>query len=505
MKIMKHLMEVSLNFYSKLTFIVFITFISIKAMAMDIKAVYLSSCQREVGVVVKASTSYIDMFNLDGKTVRVPRYEIVGVSSYPIESFPVEKLKAKSNLDLYSFKTKYKKSIVPLVTGWPISFSKNKISVLSTSGEEIPFSRDSIWDISKSASQSKYNLSKVKVRSRYNFLHPVGLRKCKNKIYGKGKRLVEVAPQEFISDPIEIKRRFDRIKKEKNILDAYVISKSFYSVPQVYENKTTLGLWLSGNSRHGASENRANNWAPILENQFSSGPYGYQHIFSTGASTNQFFIHEEPQTQFFYRFKADYFHLAYYLDPTLILMGKKYRWFKHEMGVGEYRVNDMNFIEMGFDYSNISILMQVANEVQIGYKYDNKTFFDGSLTVPKYGLEYRNHRFGVNFLIGAASENVRSDDYTDGSGFRISQFELDVLRVNYFRELNDTWKINLSYITRKLKVDNFNTDTSVYSLLGEYKMTYKYILKSYVSNEHVKTDTDEYHFLKLGLNANLVF
>jgi len=505
MRTLKHIMEASLNFYSKLSLFLLVGFISIKAMSMDIKAVYLSSCQREVGVVVKSSTSYIDMFNLDGKTVRVPRYEIVGVSSYPIESFPVETLRTKSALDIYSFKTKYKKTIVPLVTGWPVSFSKNKISVLSTDGEEIAFSRDSIWDISKKSSLARYDLSKVKVKSRYNFLHPVGLRKCKNKVYGKGKKLVEVAPQEFISDPIEIKRRFDRIKKEKKTLDAYVISKDFYSVPQVYKNKTTLGLWLSGNSRHGSSENRANNWAPILENQFSSGPYGYQHIFSTGASTNQFFVHEEPQTQFFYKFKADYFHLAYYLDPTLILMGKKYRWFEHEMGVGEYRVNDMNFIELGFDYSRFSFLLQVGSEVQIGYKYDNKTFFDGSLTVPKTGFEYRNHRFGVNFIYGSASENVRSDDYTDGSGFRISEFNLDVLRINYFRELNDIWKINLSYISRQLSVDSFNTDTTTYSVLGEYKMTYKYILKSYISDEHVVTDNNEFHFFKLGLNANIVF
>lgn len=497
-------MEVFLNFYSK-TILILAILLSFDSYALDIKGVYLSSCKRIAGTIVKSSTSYIEMFTLNGKTQRVPRYEIVGVSSYPLESFPIENLKVDKRIDIYAFKTKYKNKIVDLVEGWPIAYSKDKVSVLSTKGEEIPFSRDNIWDIERSSSKAEYKLTKVNVRYRYNLLHPVGLRKCPSNYYGKGKKIVEVAPQEFISDPIEIKRRLDFIKSEKVLLDMYVRSKDFYAVPQIYKNNTTLGLWVSGNSRHGASENRANNWAPILENQFSSGPYGYQHTFSTGAGPNSFFVHEEPQTQFYYRFKADYFHLGYYLDPTLILMGKRYRWFEDEMGSNEYRINDMNFIEVGFDYGSLSLLMQVSDEVQIGYKESETVFYDGQLTLPKFGLEFRNHRFGMNFLIGEASENVRSDDFANGSGYKIGKFDLKFLRVNYFRELNDTWKFHLSYISRNLNVNDFNTKTNTYYLLVDYKLSYKYIFKTYISDEHVVNDDKNYHFLKLGFNANLVF
>lgn len=501
------LQEGFLNYYSKLLLVLLV--VSFQVKAMDIKAVYLSSCKREVGVITKASTSSIEMFNLKGQAVKVPRYEIVGISSYPLESFPIESLKLNNTkTELFSFKTKYKKEIVPMVTGWPVTYSSNKISVLSITGEEIPFARESIWDIEKQPHKDIYKFT-TKVKSKYNFLHPMGLRKCPTIIYGRGKRKVEIAPQEFISDPIEIKRRLDSIKKEKAQLDMYVRSKDFYSVPQVYENKTTLGLWLSGNSRHGASENRANNWAPILENQFSSGPYGYQHIFLTGASDNMFFVHEEPQTQFFYRFKADYFHLAYYLDPSGILMGKRYRWFEQELGVGEYRANDVSFIELGFDYGRFSLLLQQSSEVQIGFKESKDIFYDGQLTVPKAGAEFRNHRYGFNFLVGSANENVRSDDIKDGTGtvigYKISEFSLDVFRFNYFRELNDKWKFKLSYITRNFSVNDTNTITNTYYVLGEYKYSYKYIFKTYVSDEHVQTDDNNQHFLKVGFNANLVF
>ena len=130
MKLALPTMEVFLNFYSKITFFL-LTLISSNAYSLDIKAVYLSSCQRQVGTIVKSSTSFIDMFTLNGKTLRVPRYEIVGISSYPLESFPIENLSVSKNIDLYSFKTKYKNNIVPLVTGWPIAYSKDKVSVLS--------------------------------------------------------------------------------------------------------------------------------------------------------------------------------------------------------------------------------------------------------------------------------------------------------------------------------------------------------------------------------------
>lgn len=501
-------MEVFLNYYSKLLLLTLIL-ISNSSEAMDIKAVYLSSCKREVGVITKSETSSIEMFNLNGQAVKVPRYEIVAISSYPLESFPVKNLNLQnSQAELFSFKTKYKKDLVPLVTGWPITYSKNKLSVLSTSGEEIPFSRDSIWDIEKVASKKSYSFAN-KIKAKYKFLHPVGLRKCRKEVFGAGKKIIEVAPQEFISDPIEIKRRLDSIKQEKSRLDMYVRSKDFYAVPQVYTNKTTLGLWLSGNSRHGASENRSNNWAPILQNEFSSGPYGYQHLFLTGAAENMLFVHEEPQTQFYYRFKADYFHLAYYMDPTSILMGKRYRWFDKELAVGEYRANDVNFIELGFDYGAFSLLLQQGSEVQIGYKESDSIFYDGQLTVPKIGLEFRNHRFGVNFIYGSSEENVRSDDIKDSNGsiigYKISKFSLDVLRFNYFRELNDTWRFDVSYISRNFAFRDLQTVTNTYYFSADYRMSYKYIFKGYISNENVQAEDLNQNFLKLGLNANLVF
>ncbi len=501
------IMEAVLNFYSKL--IIGLTLIIGQAHALDVNAVYLSSCAREVGLITEVSSSSISIFNLKGRLVKVPRYEIVGLSSYPIDKFPAKGIVLNNKgPKLYSIKTLYKRRLVHFVTGWPIRFSKDKLTFLSINGEEITFARSSIWEIQEVKSDNKYKFTKSKTK-KYDFLHPTSLKKCKKETFGKGRKKISLSPQEFVSDPVVLKRRFDTFFIDKKAIDSYERTQSFYAVPEVYKNQTTLGLWTYGGSRHGASNNRANNWTPILENQFSSGPFGYQHIFTTGANTNDYFIHEEPQTQIYYSFKADYFHLSYYMDPTLVLMGKRYRWFEDELGRGDYRVNDMNFIELGFDFGHFSLLMQAGSEVQIGFEDEEGYFFDGSLTIPKYGFSYRNHLFFGSFLVGQSTENVQSDETKDSDGdvidFKISEFDLRFLRVNFGQNLSEKWSYNLSYIQRNLVVDESEFSTSVYSAEIEYKYSYKYIFKSLSSIESLTTDEKDYTFLKLGLSGNLVF
>ena len=496
-----------MSFFSKIFFLVFI--FSTQAYALDLNAIYLSSCAREVGLITQVNSTSITMFNIKGQMVKLPRYEIVGLASYPLDKFPVQKMELGNNAPaVYSIRTLYNSKIVDFVSGWPIRFSKDKVTFLSEKGEEITFSRSSIWEISEQPVKKEYRFTQTRSK-KYDFYHPASLRKCRKSVYGSGKRLVKVYPQEFVSDPVNLKKRFDKFATDRKVIDMYNRTQSFYAVPEVYKNQTTLGLWTFGGARHGASNNRANNWTPILENQFSSGPFGYQHIFTTGANTNDYFIHEEPQTQMYYNFKADYFHLAYYIDPTLILMGKRYRWFDDELGNEEYRINDMSFVELGFDFGHLSLLMQFSSEVQIGYKDSEDYFYDGSLSIGKYGLAYRNHLFFGSFLVGTALENVRSDDFKDENGnvvdFKISEFNLKFLRVNFGQHLNDKWSYKVSYIKRDLTVTDSEFNTSIISNEMEYKYSYKYLFKSLISVESLSTLDKDYNFLKFGISGNLVF
>lgn len=502
-------MEVVLNFFSRLLYICYFTLFASQALALDVKSVYLSSCKRETGVIAKVSSSYLYVISTKGVVVKLPRYEIVGIATYPVERFPAKSLiPFKGNtIQTYQIKTLFKGSIQELVTGWPISFSKNKLTFLSTAGQEITFDRSNIWEINEVQTREKYNFKKI--TKVYDFLHPTSLAKCRKALPKSKLRVVSVSPQDYTSDPIVIKRSLDQYIAEHKTIQMYERTQSFYAIPEVYKNKTTLGMWLFSGSRHGASNNRSNNWTPILENQFSSGPFGYQHIFLTGANTNDYFIHEEPQTQLYYRFKADYFHLSYFMDPTLILMGKRYRWFEDELDKNDFKLNDMNFFEIGFDFGHFSLLMQSASEIQLGYVDSENYVYDGSLSLPKIGLEFRNHKFYFNFLYGTNEENVKSDLLKDSSGaeigYKVSNFKLSALRVNFGQNLSDKWQYKLSFIRRSITDEDYSTDTQVFSNELEYKYSYKYIFKMLSAIENNKSDDKDAQFLKLGLSANLVF
>ena len=68
----------------------------------------------------------------------------------------------------------------------------------------------------------------------------------------------------FLNDPIVIKRELVRLKEGHEQILEYEQNQKFYPVPQVFENRTSLGLWFS------------------LIDELSKGPFGYQHIFLTG-------------------------------------------------------------------------------------------------------------------------------------------------------------------------------------------------------------------------------
>ena len=85
-------------------------------------------------------------------------------------------------------------------------------------------------------------------------------------------------------------------------------------------------------------------------------------------------IHEETQTQVYYKFKADYFHMGVMLDPNMFLVPwGKYEWKREDLRKLDDRVNPNFALELGLDYSNftiqwyIDILNMGVNSDTLGY------------------------------------------------------------------------------------------------------------------------------------------
>jgi len=346
--------------------------------------------------------------------------------------------------------------------------------------------------------------------------------KCAKKIHGNhsdSAKLIDIVPQEFISDTVTIKRKFDVIQNEHDVVRMYDRSQKFYPVPEVYKNIVTLGFWGSVGSRYGSSDNRNNNGAPILIEEFSSGPFGYQHLFLTGASPNHLFIHEEPQTQIFYRFKADYFHMSIFFDPNEILVGKKFKWQEDDLQQGEFRTVESSFLETGLDFGHFSLILIPASSINLGTKTRDAStngvnFRSYSSSLPRYGLAYQNHFLKADFVRGQLSEEQGADygEYIDASGHlnygRIPgmKYTMDYLRINGELEFLDKYKISGSYIYRTLETRAFTSKSFTGALFLDYKINYKYLTRGMLSVERISSNQASVDYqVKIGANFSIIF
>ena len=493
-------------FYSR---VLLIAFLSTRALAIDVIGIYSNVCDRSVGILLDVDAISIYFLNLDGNIMKMPRYDIVSMAIYPTDALPIKRIRngLKRNIGLVTVKTKHENNIVHLMEGWPIQFSQDKISFLNKKdGQEVIVDRQSIWEIDITNTPKNQIIQSNNV-ARYQFVHPYNQYNCKKEFYGNRKgRTVSVFPEEYISNPVRIKRRLDTIMDHHEMLKAYNRQQKFYAVPQIYTNQTSLGNWFTVGSRHGANKYRSNNITPILSNEYSAGPFSYQHLFLSGSAPLNTLIHEEPQTQFYYRLKADYINFSMFFDPSMILLGEKYQWhlddFKDE---GDRHVENFA-MSVGLDFGHFSGFLQ-HSEAWHGFKREN-AFGNTSGSVVKLGLRYQNHWMSMELISG-------NGETMGGSSLSLGRYNL---KLNLWNNMS----YDYSFISRTFKglsrdLVDFKRDEDpekvIYesksytnAIYGNYRLRYKYIFQVMLAHEFLQIkDGDSSSFFKLGASANLIF
>ncbi len=283
-----------------------------------------------------------------------------------------------------------------------------------------------------------------------SFPHPPGQRICTGPEYEKYKGKIKPEeipvfyPSEMTTDSIKMKRYFDELIMGQKKLAAFEIKKNFYAVPQLYTNKTSLGMWTSLGSRYGVSERRATQFAPHLENEYSLGPFSYQHYISTGAAPLKMLIHEEPQTHFFYSFKADYFRFGLFVDPSKMLLGNKYyRWEDGEIAVGDDLVLEDTFVMFGVDFKKISL--QIISGSGLWGVHDFATYNVYKVDFLRYGLVYENHLLKLSFWTG--DDKSSKADYELDTSLDTGIVSNSFTRFNAEYFLQKNWTAGFSYIS----------------------------------------------------------
>lgn len=515
-----------MSFSSRLLLVVLFFIPMGPLMALDIQGVYSSSCSRDIGVILNVDRTKVFLLNLDGNVLSIPRYDIVGIASYPLNHIPISTLEMpesqQEKVKFFRIKTKYKNSLVELVEGWPIGFSKDKISFLNSKGQEIVVERRNIWSIEEQPSRQKREFDNP-IRNRYDFLHPASMAKCPKRYHGAmdgDATRIAIVPQEYLSDPVKMKRKFDEIKQQHDIVNMYVRSQQFYAIPEVYKNLVTLGFWGVFGSRYGSSVNRSNNGAPILVDEFSNGPFGYQHHILTGAAPNSFFTHEEAQTQLYYRFKVDYFHMAMFFDPTVFLVGGKYAWQEEEIKNGDFRSTEAIFIEAGLDFSYFSLMWVAVGNQMIGTKVRNSStgnydFLSEDIEFRRYGIGFQNHIFKTDIFYGwrthysgDPTEQIFNETTEQFESISVPQtrYRFDFARVNGELEFWDKYALKGSLIGKRLSVQGLLANSYAGALYLDYQINYKYLTRAMIAYEMLSSNQRETnHYMKFGVNFSIIF
>ena len=523
-------------------------FIPKTLMAINIHGLYISSCQRELGVIIKVEKSKIKLLTLKGEFKEIPRHEIVYFTYYSIDSFPDVEISPNNLEKAVQIDTIQNNQIVKFVEGWPIDYSENDISFLTLEGHEVLVARDNIWRI-KIKPLEETLIFKNKNPNNYEFVHPYLFRFCPTlRAKNQMEPAMKVYPQQMLNDSVRIKLELDRLQAGRERLDKYYAYQQFYAVPHIYRNLSSLGYWFSYGSRYGGSNSRNNNLTPILENQFSSGVFGYQHLLLTGSAPMPYSIHEETQTQMYYKFKADYLHLGIMLDPNVFLLTEeKYEWKESDLKKIDDGVNPIYGVELGFDYNAFSLQIY-ADGLNMGINSQQFGYYGPAISF-RLGCSYQNHLFKAEFQYDPFVFNQDNyydctDDGDSKSGLVSDYMELEnqvgLFRFNFSTPYFKNIDLRYSFIYRKINLknsyqgytfnDNYNFPDNIRDNIFQYTshsfsnalyLIYffkkKYSLGTFVALEYHKAtsktfgqegktqETDKNFYPKFGLHASLFF
>lgn len=220
-------------------------------------------------------------------------------------------------------------------------------------------------------------------------------------------------------------------------------------------------------ARYGASSSRPNNFSSFLRNELSSGAYGYQHLITTGSGPIMDGTHTDTQTHFYYRMKAEYVHISLMGDPNMLLVGNQYDWKANELDPIDFRMNETSFIELGFDYKNLSFEFSPVMSLSTGLRLENEFVQSRAANLIRFGLRYTGIDYSINFLYGTGDDSISEDyDYTN----KISTF-----RLNFQKKIQDKNDLAVSLINKTAsgQIDAISYDFDSWTIAGIYTHQYK--------------------------------
>ncbi|MCB0355992.1 MAG: hypothetical protein KDD40_03240, partial [Bdellovibrionales bacterium] len=183
-----------MNLFSKALLVILATLYCFNAFSLNLTAVYTSACKRELGIIIHVDDQYIQYLNLDAQVINLRPHEVIFLAYYPIDQLPISEEINFSKAPAFKVRTQEGTEIKELVTGWPIGFTKDKVSFLTPQGRENMINRQNMFSL-EYVTINKVHFDQVRKNFEYTFVHPHVFRECpleKNKT----NKIMKVYPQQ---------------------------------------------------------------------------------------------------------------------------------------------------------------------------------------------------------------------------------------------------------------------------------------------------------------------
>jgi hypothetical protein len=407
---------------------------------------------------------------------------------YPISRFPVEDIRVPEGPRPLRVDTLVGDRVVPLVEGWPVEYSEQKIAFLQRDGRELVIDRNSIWRLAYLDEPTTPAAPAKPLADR--FVHPQAAGFC-----SEGETMAEdghrVFPQQFLNDEVVIKRELDRLQEGLALVAQYENDQKFYPVPQLHGNRTSLGFWLAAGSRHGTSDRRGR-LSPLVIDELSMGPFRFQHLFLTGITPNPSLLHEEPQTQLYYRFKAAYFHASVMLDPGIVLMGEKYLWRGTDLDPrADVRLSEIFAIDLGFDLGPLSLQFFPIVLSDVGMRVDNQ-FHSEAFNLWRIGPRLTFRQVEADAFVGWTTQGQVKHRYgrLNVSGWiaRRARVSGSIIFRGQDARVYNAQDIEPDGLTSSVFPGEFNAKTWVYALQATVPLGHRFAVAASLSLEHFRAE-----------------
>ena len=448
------------------------TLLPMSSHALDIYSVYLGNCKREIGTIIEVRDQNFDLLTTGGKIKTFPRYQAVYLATYPIDFLPISKLSINKGIEVYHIESLSGNTIKPLLKGWAINFTQDQVSFLTINRDEVLVDKSNIWNIKKEKKHIKFKSSGKKLKE-ISFLDPYPFASCKRK-----KENNVIFPQKLYSNATDVRTEFNRLQFGHEELAKFIRRKAFYPRPEIYKNKSILGIWLMPESRYGGSGSRSNNFSPFLRNELSLGAYSYQHLITTGSGPILDGTHAETQMHFYYRMKAEYIHFSFMTDPNIFLVGHgQYAWSKEDLDDLDFRINENTFLEFGLDYGAWSLEVSPSIDTYMGVRF-GEAFSDRQIPVKRFGLRYTGLNYMVNFIYG---QSFKFDEEDLEGGRHENENDFSFVRLNFQKKIRSQHELILSVINKNASGQFVSHDYTAYlpysfgswSFSGLYRYEYR--------------------------------